>query len=117
MLPWEQTDDRPRSTGSVDRRVLIAKPLASMNIMAVQISNTPNPNALKFTVDGDVGGPATFVAGSDINDPTVAALIAIDGITSVFMTADFVTLSKTPDTSWDVIAPLATTLLEQRFGT
>ena len=90
--------------------------LASTPIMAVQISNTPNPNALKFTVGVDVGGPATFVAGGDIEDPMAAALVAIDGVTSVFMTADFVTLSKTPDTSWDAITPLATTLLEQRFG-
>ncbi len=84
--------------------------------MAIQISNTPNPNALKFTVGVDVGGPATFVAGRDIDDPAMAALVAIDGVTSVFMTADFVTLSKMPDTSWDVIAPLATDLLERRFG-
>ncbi len=85
--------------------------------MAVQISNTPNPNALKFSVGVDVGGPATFVAGSDIDDPMAAALLAIDGVTSMFMTADFVTLSKTPDTSWDAIAPEATGILEQRFGT
>jgi hypothetical protein len=84
--------------------------------MAVEISNTPNPNALKFTVGVDVGGPATFVAGRETDDPTAAALVAIDGVTSVFMTADFVTLSKTPDTSWDVIAPLATVVLEQRYG-
>jgi hypothetical protein len=84
--------------------------------MAVQISNTPNPNALKFTVGVDVGGPATFVAGRAIDDPTAAALVAIDGVTSVFMTADFVTLSKTPDTSWETIAPQAIELLEQRFG-
>jgi len=84
--------------------------------MAVDISNTPNPNALKFTVGVAVGGPPTFVAGCDIDVPTAAALVAIDGVTSVFMTADFVTLSKTPDASWDEIAPLATALLEQRYG-
>lgn len=84
--------------------------------MAVQISNTPNPNALKFTVGVDVGGPATFIAGRDTDDPTAAALVAIDGVTSVFMTADFVTLSKTPDASWDMIAPTATGILQQRFG-
>jgi hypothetical protein len=85
--------------------------------MAVQTSNTPNPNALKFTVGSDVGGPATFVAGKETDDPMAAALLAIDGVTSVFMTADFVTLSKTPDGSWDSIAPAATVILEQRFGT
>ncbi|MEN8113998.1 MAG: NifU N-terminal domain-containing protein [Actinomycetota bacterium] len=84
--------------------------------MAVQISNTPNPNAVKFTVGVDVGGPATFVAGRDIDDPTAAALLEIPGVTSVFMTADFVTLSKTPDASWDTIVDPAAAILESRFG-
>ena len=84
--------------------------------MSVQISNTPNPNALKFTVGVDVGGPATFVAGQETDDANAAALLAIDGVTSIFMTADFVTLSKTPDASWEMIVPVATELLEQRFG-
>jgi Scaffold protein Nfu/NifU N terminal len=84
--------------------------------MAVEISNTPNPNALKFSVGVDVGGPNTYVAGKATDDPTGAALVAIDGVTSVFMTADFVTLSKQPDASWEAIAPLATEILEERFG-
>ena len=83
--------------------------------MPVQISNTPNPNALKFTVGVDVGGPATFVAGQETGDAHAAELLAIDGVTSVFMTADFVTLSKTPDSSWEMIAPLAARILEERF--
>ena len=84
--------------------------------MTVQISNTPNPNALKFTVGVDVGGPATFVTGKETDDPMAASLLAIEGVTSVFMTADFVTLSKTPGGSWDTIAPAATAVLEERFG-
>ncbi|MEN8234472.1 MAG: NifU N-terminal domain-containing protein [Actinomycetota bacterium] len=84
--------------------------------MAVQISNTPNPNALKFTVGVDVGGPATFVAGREVEDPAFAALLELPGVTSVFMTADFVTLSKTPEASWDMIADPATSILEGRFG-
>ncbi|MEN8115259.1 MAG: NifU N-terminal domain-containing protein [Actinomycetota bacterium] len=84
--------------------------------MAVQISNTPNPNALKFTVGTDVGGPATFVAGRQIDDPVAADLLEIPGVTSVFMTADFVTLSKGPDASWDVITDPAIAILEERFG-
>ncbi len=85
-------------------------------MMGVEISNTPNPNALKFSVGVDVGGPATFAAGSEVDDPTGAALLGIDGVTSVFMTADFVTLSKDPDASWETIAPLATEILQERFG-
>ena len=84
--------------------------------MPVIPSNTPNPNALKFTVGVDVGGPVTFVASQETDDANAEALLAIDGVTSIFMTADFVTLSKTPDSSWEIIAPLAAGLLEERFG-
>lgn len=84
--------------------------------MAVAIEATPNPNALKFTVGADVGGPKTFVAGREADDPTAAELLAIDGVSSVFMTADFVTLSKMPDADWDVIATAAKTILEARFS-
>ena len=84
--------------------------------MPVEISQSPNPNALKFTVHKDVGGPKTFVAGKEADDPMAAALLEIEGVTSVFMTADFVTISKTPDVSWDAIAGPAKSILEEHFG-
>ncbi len=84
--------------------------------MSIEISNTPNPDALKFSVGVDVGGPATFVAGKETDDPTGAALIAIDGVTSVFMTSDFVTLTKQPEASWEAIAPSAAQILEERYA-
>lgn len=85
--------------------------------MPISVDNTPNPNALKFTVGAPVGGPSTYVAGAEVDDPLAADLIGIDGVTSIFLTADFVTLSKTPDASWDEIAPRAVTILEARFDT
>lgn len=84
--------------------------------MAVTIQNTPNPNALKFSVGVDVGPPQTFVAGGDVSDPMGAALVALDGVTSVFMTADFITISKSADVGWDQIADAARDIIEQRFG-
>ena len=83
--------------------------------MAVTIEPTPNPNALKFTVGRDVGGPKTFVADTDIPDPMPAAILQIDGVTSVFMTADFVTLSKQAEATWETIAPAAQAILESHF--
>lgn len=83
--------------------------------MAVTVSNTPNPNALKFTVGSDVGGPVTHAAGSNPDDPMAAELLAIDGITSMFGTADFITLTKSPDASWELIAPAAAAILERYF--
>jgi hypothetical protein len=83
--------------------------------MPVSIDPTPNPNALKFSVGTDVGGPKTFVAGRDVDDPIAAALLGLEGVTSVFMTADFVTLSKHPDAGWDAIAEAAKQILEAHF--
>ena len=83
--------------------------------MTVTAEPTPNPNALKFTVGEDVGGPKTYVAAGDIDDPAAQALLDIEGVTSVFMTADFVTISKTADSDWAVITPKATQILTDQF--
>ncbi len=84
--------------------------------MPVVVSNTPNPNALKFTVGVDVGGPFTYAAGSEPDSELAAELIGIEGVTSMFATADFVTLSKLPDASWEPIATAAQSILERYFA-
>lgn len=83
--------------------------------MSIQVDPTPNPIAMKFTVGVPVGGPGTFVDPSDTEEEFVAELLELDGVTSVFMTADFVTISKTPDADWDSIVPEATEILESHF--
>jgi hypothetical protein len=84
--------------------------------MAIRVEATPNPNALKFTVGQDVGEPKTYVSGGEEGDPLARDLLALDGVTSIFMTADFVTLSKTPEADWSLIAPQAEEILERHFG-
>ncbi len=84
--------------------------------MPVTISPTPNPNALKFSVGQDVGGPKTFAAGMDTDDPLATALLGIAGVTSIFMTADFVTVSKSPDGDWEAIVAEAQPVLEAHFA-
>lgn len=84
--------------------------------MPVSAEPTPNPNALKFSVGGPVGGPATFTSADSAEDPTAAELLRIDGVLSVFMTSDFVTVTKSPDADWEEITPKALEALESRFG-
>ena len=84
--------------------------------MPVVPSATPNPNALKFTVDATFEAPTAFAAGQPTDDPVAAPLLAIDGVTSVFMSADFVTLSKSPDADWGAIVPTASEVLETHVG-
>jgi hypothetical protein len=84
--------------------------------MPVLPSNTPNPNALKFTVDATFETPTAFAAAQPTDDPVAAPLLEIPGVISVFMSADFVTLSKSPEADWDGIVPAAIEVLEQHFG-
>jgi hypothetical protein len=84
--------------------------------MPVSVSQTPNPNALKFTVGSDFDSPKSFAAGQATDNPVAAPIIAIPGVTSVFMSADFVTVSKTPEAYWDEIAPAVSEILEEHYG-
>jgi len=83
--------------------------------MAVIVAPSPNPNAMKFSVGVTVGGPATHLAGSDPGETFLSDLLALPGVTSIFMTADFITISKAPEASWDSIIPEATRILESQF--
>lgn len=83
--------------------------------MAIKVEQTPNPNAFKFSVGSPVGGPGTYVKGSEPEEEFLAELLALDGVASVFFTADFVTITKTPDGSWDAITPEASGILESHF--
>ena len=83
--------------------------------MSVIAQPTPNPNAMKFTVGGPVGGPVTYRAGQDVDHPLAAALLEIDGVVSVFWTADFVTVSKGAEGDWASIQPALEAVLEGHF--
>lgn len=84
--------------------------------MPVLIDSTPNPNAMKFTVGSPVGGPATFSSTNPTDDPLGTALLGIAGVASVFMTADFFTVTKDPSAAWDGITDAVAIILEDRFG-
>ncbi len=84
--------------------------------MAIGIDRTPNPNALKFTVGKPVGGPVTYTEATAGDSPLAAKLLAIPGVVSMFMTADFVTLTKTGEADWSEIEGTAVAALEEHFG-
>lgn len=83
--------------------------------MAIRVDRTPNPVAMKFTVGAPVGGPAT-VSDPDGAEGWLAEILAIDDVVSVFMTADFVTVTAGPQTEWDAVSPRVVEVLERRFG-
>lgn len=76
--------------------------------MFVQTQSTPNPSSLMFYPGKPVMevGSADFPnARSAMNSPLAKALYGIDGVTRVFFGSDFVTVTKSDDTSWDFLKP------------
>ncbi len=84
--------------------------------MAITPEPTPNPNAMKFTVGRPVGGPTTFEAGQDADVDFARALLELDGVSRVFLTADFVTVTKNAEADWDDIGPAAVEIIEGHFS-
>jgi hypothetical protein len=80
-----------------------------MSAVNVRFQNTPNPNAGKFTLDRPVvhgkSSISYYNAAQAASDPLGAALFEIDGVGSLFMVDDFVTVTKSPDVQWDALTP------------
>ena len=74
--------------------------------VTVQVDTTPNENALKFTINQPAieSGHKTFPNAETAEElPVAKALFALEGVTSVFLMADFITVTKKPEVSWDGI--------------
>lgn len=80
------------------------------------VVTTPNPDALKFTVEGELlrEGSRSFTnAGAAEKDELAKALFTLEGVTSVFYMANFVTVNKKADLEWE---PLEKSILEVLRG-
>jgi hypothetical protein len=90
-----------------------------MNPSAIRTQRTPNPNALKFTLDRRVvegSGSRSFNdPASAAADPVAGPLFQIGDVTGVFMADDFITVIKLPAASWDALTPRVTAVLERVF--
>lgn len=76
--------------------------------MFIQTQSTPNPASLMFYPGKTVmeTGSADFPnARSAMSSPLAKALYGIDGITRVFFGSDFVTVTKSDESSWDYLKP------------
>lgn len=79
---------------------------------------TPNPDALKFTLDRPAteGRGQTFREGSSPEDsPLGAEIFALGNITNVFLTANFISVTKTAEASWDEIVPAVIDTIQAHF--
>lgn len=90
--------------------------LGGARTIFIQTENTPNPDALKFLpnhriVPQDLGTPfieylnPRATIAPPYPSPLAAKLMNIDGITSVFYGADFITVTKASDANWAHVRP------------
>ena len=67
-------------------------------------SPTPNPNAMKFTLDVKLPATVNYAnAAAAEGNPFAAAVFAVPGVASLFGVNDFVTVTRTPGADWDTI--------------
>jgi len=94
--------------------------MVSMIHNQVRVSRTPNPNAMKFTLEGPVvpGDSSRSIASAEAakGDPVAELLFAIPGVSGLFMVADFVTVMKEPSASWDDLTPPIVAALTDAFA-
>jgi scaffold Nfu/NifU family protein len=85
----------------------------------IAVQRTPNPNAMKFSLGQPVvagNGSRTFGSRAAAQGDRIAEpLFEIAGVQSVFMVADFVTVIKTPEASWDELVPHIVSSLQEVF--
>lgn len=85
--------------------------------MFIQTEETPNPDTLKF-IPGDVvmqSGTATFRNSEDAagTSDLAAVLFEIPDVKEVFFGSDFITVSKSGDSEWNLLkAHVITTIME-----
>ncbi|KAJ5934239.1 hypothetical protein N7466_003786 [Penicillium verhagenii] len=96
----------------------------SKRTIFIQTENTPNPDALKFIPNHRVlpeEFPTTFLEyltprstlAPPYPSPLAAKLLDVDGVTSVFYGADFITVTKAGDANWAHIKPEVFSLITQ----
>ena len=75
--------------------------------LEVMVSETPNPNALKFTLSKKVAEQSFSASAGDTSNHEIAnAILAIPGVASVFGVNDFVTVTKSAEVEdWETLYP------------
>jgi hypothetical protein len=66
-------------------------------------SPTPNPDALKFTLDITLPEMINVTSKAEATTPFATAVFAAPGVANLFGVNDFVTVTREPGADWDPI--------------
>ena len=86
--------------------------------MFVQTEITPNPNSLKFLPGKNVSNKGSFeiTKKDQTNNELVKNLLSINGVESIFLGKDFISINKHDDTSWDEIKYIVISLINDFYS-
>ncbi len=87
--------------------------------MFVQTLNTPNPNSLKFLPGEKVSlsGPIEFTKKTDTSNELIRNILSINGVLGVFLSHDFLSVSKNSDQDWEDIKHIIISFINDYYST
>jgi hypothetical protein len=74
-----------------------------MAMATVHASPTPNPDALKFTLDVTLGSMINVGGAGEADTPFAREVFAAPGVANLFGVNDFVTVTRQPGADWEPI--------------
>ena len=87
--------------------------------MFVQTEVTPNPNSLKFLPGKMVSNNGSFevTKKEDTDSELVRNLLSVNGVIGVFLGADFLSINKKEDVTWEDIKHIVISLINDFYST
>jgi Fe-S cluster biogenesis protein NfuA len=87
--------------------------------MFIQTEATPNPNSLKFLPGKRVSNNGSFevTKKEETDNELVRNLLSVNGVTAIFLGADFLSINKKEEISWDDIKHIAISLINDFYST
>jgi len=85
--------------------------------MFVQTQNTPNPNSLKFIPGKKVSNSGSFEISDKekVNNELVRNILSINGVTSIFLEEDFLSVNKLEKSEWEDIKHIVISFINEFY--
>ena len=86
--------------------------------MFVQTEVTPNPNSLKFLPEKKVSnsGPYEILKKDGIKNDLVRNILSINGVESIFLGEDFISVNKNDTIDWEDIKHIVISLINDFYS-
>ena len=86
--------------------------------MFVQTEITPNPNSLKFLPGKKVStsGPYEILKKDGVKNDLVRNILSVNGVESIFLGGDFITINKYDDIEWEEIKHIVISLINDFYS-